>query len=103
MKSASRSFGDRGEDEAVAYLKKNGYRILARNYVSGRREIDIVATKKNTLAVIEVKTRTYTRENFERFGRAAAAVDADKRHNGAMGCLAPLPDGAYPLDSLKIQ
>ena len=81
MKSASRSFGDRGEDEAVAYLKKNGYRILARNYVSGRREIDIIAVKKNILAVIEVKTRTYTRENFERFGRAATAVDAEKRRN----------------------
>lgn len=81
MKSVTRSFGDRGEDEAVAYLKKNGYRILARNYTSGRREIDIVASKKNILAIVEVKTRTYTKENFERYGRAALAVDAEKRRN----------------------
>ena len=81
MKSARRSFGDRGEDEAVSYLKKNGYRILARNYVNGRREIDIIASKKDILAIIEVKTRTYTKENFEKYGRAAQAVDADKRRN----------------------
>lgn len=81
MKSASRCFGDRGEDEAVTYLKKNGYRILARNYVSGRREIDIIASKKDILAIIEVKTRTYNKDNFERYGRAALAVDAEKRRN----------------------
>jgi putative endonuclease len=81
MKSARRSFGDRGEDEAVSYLKKNGYRILARNYVSGRREIDIIASKKDILAIVEVKTRTYTKDSFEKYGRAAQAVDADKRRN----------------------
>ena len=81
MKSERRQFGDRGEDAAVAYLKKNGYRILARNYTAGRREIDIIASNREYLAIVEVKTRTYSKENSERFGRPALAVDADKRRN----------------------
>jgi len=81
MKSESRTFGDKGEDAAVAHLKKNGYHILARNYTSGRREIDIIAENREFLVIVEVKTRTYSRTAFEKFGRAALAVDSDKRRN----------------------
>lgn len=46
-----------GEDMAAAHLLRNGYRILHRNWRSGRRELDIVAEKEATLVVVEVKTR----------------------------------------------
>lgn len=53
--------GNRGEDAACRYLKKNGYRILERNYkkVQGKivGEIDIIASKGETLSFVEVKTR----------------------------------------------
>lgn len=54
--------GEIGENLAVKYLKKNGYKILDRNYVlrfSGApqsAEIDIVAKKDNIISFVEVKT-----------------------------------------------
>ncbi|OUR98425.1 hypothetical protein A9Q86_14075 [Flavobacteriales bacterium 33_180_T64] len=50
--------GKKGEDLAVDFLVKNGYTICARNYRYQKAEVDIIARKGDTLAVIEVKTRT---------------------------------------------
>jgi putative endonuclease len=50
--------GNQGEELATAHLLKNGYKILARNYVYLKGEIDIIARQANTIIVIEVKTRS---------------------------------------------
>lgn len=50
--------GKKGEDEAVKYLVKKGYKILDRNFRKRNGEIDIVATKGSILVFVEVKTRT---------------------------------------------
>jgi putative endonuclease len=50
--------GKKGEDLAIDFLLKNGYEIIARNYTYQKAEVDIIAQKENTLAVVEVKTRT---------------------------------------------
>lgn len=50
--------GKRGEDIAVAFLKKKGFTILDRNFRIRGGEIDIVAQDKKTLVFIEVKTRS---------------------------------------------
>jgi putative endonuclease len=50
--------GKLGEELAAEYLQKNGYAILETNWVFQKAEIDILALKNNTLAVIEVKTRS---------------------------------------------
>lgn len=47
-----------GEDIAVTYLQKQGFRILARNYRFGKAEIDVIALKGNRLSVVEVKWRS---------------------------------------------
>ena len=57
-----RLFGDWGESEAVALLKRKRYEIIERNYRVKRGELDIVAwhTKPHfgkTLCFIEVKSR----------------------------------------------
>ena len=52
--------GKLGEEIAVDHLKKNGYRILQTNFVFQKAEIDIIAQKNNTLAIVEVKTRSTT-------------------------------------------
>jgi len=50
--------GKFGEEMAVNYLRCNGYDILETNWVFQKAEIDIIARKENTLAIVEVKTRS---------------------------------------------
>ena len=50
--------GKKGEMMAEAHLLKNGYTIVEKNWRFGRAEIDIIAQKDHTLAIVEVKTRT---------------------------------------------
>ena len=57
MKDLRRQLGDAGEDLAAAALKKQGYKILERNYVTPLGEIDLVARQGKTLIFVEVKTR----------------------------------------------
>ena len=50
--------GKLGEKLALRHLKKRGYRILDRNFRCRRGEIDIVATQKDYLVFVEVRTKT---------------------------------------------
>jgi putative endonuclease len=50
--------GKLGEEIAVEYLQKEGYTIVETNWTFQKAEIDILAQKENTLAVVEVKTRS---------------------------------------------
>lgn len=52
------TIGKYGEDLACAYLKKQGYKIIERNFRIRGGEIDIVALDGKTLVYVEVKTRT---------------------------------------------
>lgn len=49
--------GDYGEETAVSFLKKNGYRIVARKYRNKLGEVDIIALDADTLCFVEVKTK----------------------------------------------
>ena len=49
--------GRRGERAAEKYLRRNGYRIVARNFRAAGAEIDLVAMDGATLVFVEVKTR----------------------------------------------
>lgn len=52
--------GKKGEQLAVDYLIKRGYTIVQRNYRFQKAEVDIIAKIKDTLAIVEVKTRSTT-------------------------------------------
>jgi putative endonuclease len=52
-----RIIGRRGEDRAAQYLRRRGYRILARNWRCRLGEIDLIALDGDTLVFVEVKTR----------------------------------------------
>ncbi len=53
-----KELGKKGEEKALRFLKKRGYRIIEQNYVCKMGEMDIIAKEKDTLVFIEVKTRT---------------------------------------------
>ncbi|MFB9055164.1 YraN family protein [Mariniflexile ostreae] len=50
--------GKKGEQLAIDFLLEKGYIIIERNYRFHKAEVDIIAQKENTLAIIEVKTRS---------------------------------------------
>ncbi len=68
------SLGKKGEELAVAQLKKLKFKILQRNYKCSLGEIDIIAREKDTLVFVEVKTRASAD-----FGGPAAAVTIHKQ------------------------
>jgi putative endonuclease len=95
--------GVRGEKLASRFLRRNGYKILYRNF-KGRSggEIDIVCRDRDTLVFVEVKTRT--REDF---GRPFTAVDRQKRKRisrGALNWLRMLdnPDIFFRFDIVEV-
>lgn len=66
--------GQWGEHLAVLWLKRNGRKVLYRNFSApGGGEVDVVCRHGKVLTFVEVKTRTY--EGRE---RAAMAVNAAK-------------------------
>lgn len=68
--------GARGEKAAARYLRRRGYKILLKNFRSGKAEVDLVARHKDWLVFVEVKTR-----ETEQFGAPSEAVDRDKQRN----------------------
>ncbi|MFQ5963399.1 MAG: YraN family protein [Candidatus Scalinduaceae bacterium] len=63
-----------GENLAKKYLKKDGYKILKRNYICKSGEIDIVAYDKGVIAFVEVKTRL-----SDSFGTPEMSITNEKR------------------------
>ena len=95
--------GTRGEKLACRFLRRNGYKVLYRNF-RGRTggEIDIVCRDNDTLVFVEVKTRRH-----EDFGRPSDAVDRDKQKRIARGGLAWLrlldnPDILFRFDVVEV-
>ncbi len=58
-KQRARHTGIRGETYAYWYLRRQGYTMVARNYVSTgmKGEIDLIGYDRTVLAFVEVKTR----------------------------------------------
>lgn len=70
----NRQIGDLGEQTAINFLKKQNYKILARNYRCRYGEIDIIAVQGKTIAFIEVKTRSSIK-----FGKGCETVNYRKQ------------------------
>lgn len=54
----SHELGQMGEELAAGHLKNSGYKILHRNWKSGKNEIDIICENRDFIVFAEVKTRT---------------------------------------------
>lgn len=57
MSRARQSLGQWGEQQAEAFLRDKGWKIVARNMRTPVGEIDLVARTGSTLVFVEVKTR----------------------------------------------
>ena len=66
--------GTRGESIAADLLRAAGWLVLERSYRLGRREIDLIVRRGDTLAFVEVKTRS-----GRGWGTPEEAVTARKR------------------------
>ncbi|MBN2096868.1 MAG: YraN family protein [Candidatus Omnitrophica bacterium] len=73
MDKYKQALGKRGERLAVQFLRRQGYRILARNFSCRLGEIDLIAQEKDTTVFIEVKTRASCE-----FGLPQAAIRQKK-------------------------
>lgn len=56
----STAIGRQAEDAAAAYLKKQGFVILAQNWRTRWCEIDLIVKKRQTVHFVEVKYRAGT-------------------------------------------
>ncbi|MCX5725708.1 MAG: YraN family protein [Candidatus Saganbacteria bacterium] len=76
MGKESKEIGEQGEDLAIRYLEKQGYRMIERNFHSQQGEIDIIAENGEFLVFVEVKN--YSARSF---GSAIGAVRKSKRES----------------------
>ncbi len=86
--------GRLGEEAAVSFLEKHGYRIIARNFKTKLGEIDIIARDKDTICFIEVKARS-----SDKFGLPFEAVTDFKQRKISKAAIVFLKDKNL-LDSL---
>ncbi|MCB9808916.1 YraN family protein [Candidatus Nomurabacteria bacterium] len=61
--TSQQRLGERGEQIAVEYLKKNGFSILERNFATKDGEIDIIGQKDTMIYFVEVKTTSIRHDN----------------------------------------
>jgi putative endonuclease len=71
-----KDLGDIGEQLAMNFLKKKGFRILETNYRCPQAEIDIIARQKDCLVFVEVRTKT----NLAFGSPEESITSAKKRH-----------------------
>ena len=68
------ALGRWGEDRVARWYRRQGFRILDRNWRCGRGELDVIAQKGSVVVVCEVKTRSSLA-----YGFPAEAVGRDKQ------------------------
>jgi|HubBroStandDraft_5_1064220.scaffolds.fasta_scaffold255901_2 putative endonuclease len=68
--------GERGEEAAFFFLRRNGFTVVAQRWNEGplAGDLDLIAWQGDVLCFIEVKTRTSTE-----VATASSAVDRNKR------------------------
>ena len=64
-----KTLGQRGEAAAARYLRRRGYKVLARGDRLGPGELDLVMLDRRTIVFVEVKTRRVGRRRPSRRGR----------------------------------
>ena len=74
--AAHNELGKWGEEQAAHYLQRKGYDIVERDWRSGHRDLDIIATDGDSVVFVEVKSR-----RNRVFGEPEDAIDYQKLRN----------------------
>ncbi|NOY41618.1 MAG: YraN family protein [Planctomycetes bacterium] len=77
------SLGERGEQQAARFLRRQGYKVLFLRHRQRYGEVDIIAVDGQTVVFVEVKTR-----RSEKHGRPAEAVNAHRQQRLTRAALA---------------
>ena len=88
------ALGQKGEQLAIDYLQRKGYKILTTNWRKHPYEIDIIAQDDHELVFIEVKTRSTA---F--FGEPEESVTLTKQNTLIAGANHYLEEQEIDLDS----
>jgi putative endonuclease len=72
----TREIGIEGEEIALNYLLKQGYKLLQRNWHFGKYEVDLIVENDEYLVFVEVKFRS---SNY--FGEPEIFVSDKQKHN----------------------
>ena len=80
-RTAKQKTGDEGERAAAGFLKKRGYRILARNVRYPQGEVDLVALERRagTLCFVEVRSRALEEGEVSRIALEETVTPAKRR------------------------
>ncbi len=68
------AIGRHYEEQAARFFVQQGYEILERNWRAGRKEIDLIVSKGNLVAFVEVKGAA-----SQQFGHPSEKVDQRKQ------------------------
>ena len=106
MKAPSKErIGRIGERVAARFLRREGYRILAKNRHCGRYELDLIAKNKECVVFAEVKASAFD-DPSEILTRPGDRVDSGKRQRTADAAIAYLrehPTALTPrLDVIEV-
>lgn len=102
QKHQKKSYGKKGEELALDYLRRQGYAIIALNWRCPYGEIDIIAEKQSVLIFVEVRARhAYSTE------AALASINQRKRQKiqASASCYLHehrLEDHAWRIDVIAI-
>ncbi len=77
----TKEIGDYGERCAVHYLRMRGYTVKERNWRVGKCEIDIIAHTWRDVVFAEVKTRTYSGDDWMTAPPPSLAVHQEKQRH----------------------
>ena len=91
-----KELGNRGEEIAVRYLKKQRYTILERNYRSRYGEIDIICSRDQVIVFVEVKTRTSTS-----YGSPEESITRSKQEHIRKVALIYLESYPHPFKEMR--
>lgn len=92
----NQSVGKLGEKLAADYLQRRGYAIMAMNYKTSYKELDIVAQRGDALVFVEVKTRTSLA-----YGDGTEALSPRKKRDFRQGINRYLRENRWRAEDLR--